>query len=145
METKEAPPKKKKYFPCQKMSKKFCTGCGKPLFDQRHLTCKTCYWAIVNPNYVSDEGPIDEPAEPTETLPGSLERIDVLGKRMEQKVKLWHPDDSVLPGLSEECIQKLLRLYTRLHPNDHSEPTEPVESPEIGEEEWTLYDDDWES
>lgn len=33
------------------------------------------------------------PAEPTQTVPGSLERIHALAERVEAGVGLWHPDD----------------------------------------------------
>lgn len=38
-------------------------------------------------------GPADEPTSPTDAQPGSEEKVDILARRYEEGVKLWHDLD----------------------------------------------------
>jgi hypothetical protein len=45
-------------------------------------------------------GRIPPPLCPTQALPGSREKVDILAQRARQRVALWHPDDVRAPYLS---------------------------------------------
>lgn len=34
------------------------------------------------------------PVEPTDAVPGSAEKVEVLAKRVDERVQLWHPGDA---------------------------------------------------
>jgi hypothetical protein len=58
------------------------------------------------------------PAEPTDALPGSEEKIRVLAQRAERGEQLWHPLDrrgqdatSTLSGLSPQARAGPVRIY----------------------------------
>jgi hypothetical protein len=44
-------------------------------------------------------GRIPPPSCPTQALPGSREKVDILAQRARQRVALWHPDDVRAPYL----------------------------------------------
>lgn len=41
----------------------------------------------------TEEDPVGRP-EPTEAMPGTLEKVEVLRQRAEAGVQLWHEDDA---------------------------------------------------
>ena len=42
-------------------------------------------------------GRLRQPPEPTQALPGSVEKIIVLRERVRLGLELWHPEDAPLP------------------------------------------------
>lgn len=41
-------------------------------------------------------------AEPTDAIPGTLAKVDILRFRVENGMPLWHPDDRIFIGEEEE-------------------------------------------
>jgi hypothetical protein len=71
--------------------------------------------------------PLDE--EPTAAVPGSAEKQEVLRRRAEQQVCLWHPQDGRGGGQVQVQVQAQLRVLSFLeNPQDEEDADKPAPS-----------------
>lgn len=92
------------------MKRTMCIHCHKRLITRPRQLCRGCYYSpglreryppkIVNTDSrgsgIANKRTLPLPPEPTQTRPGSEERILVLQDRAAKGFQLWHPDDVVI-------------------------------------------------
>ena len=83
-----------------------CRHCGRSPVNRPRGLCWSCYYAPgVRERYPSTSkfarrgignfnGRAEPPAEPTDALPGTPEKVAVLERRARLRQSLWHPDDA---------------------------------------------------
>ncbi len=92
------------YLPAQESP---CRHCSQLRTLHRRGLCRSCYARpeirVLYPRLKADQdkggmpdltGGRPHPAEPTDALPGSPEKVDVLAERASRGEVLWHPDDA---------------------------------------------------
>lgn len=84
-----------------------CVHCGRRVGDRPRGLCAACYYVpalrqryAVRPSKFNAQGsglvpPTRPPAVPTEALPGTPEKVEVMRQRLERGEALYHPEDAV--------------------------------------------------
>ena len=90
-----------------------CNHCMRRRADPRDGLCLACRFEC--PERSLDYRPAPLPAEPTDALPGSRQKVEVLQERAGQRVALFHPADACISLWTVLPLAMLYKLMERKH------------------------------
>ena len=72
-------------------------ACGRRMNSKRHDRCWKCrydeLWHLTEEEPREWNGPVPLPPEPTQAVPGSQEKMDVMMERIDAGFQAFHPND----------------------------------------------------